>query len=248
MSVESVEETGDGPTGSRSAEDGSNRLRVLVCTDSETQRRGLMGMLEQAPRVTAIGTLSPEAVLRLIGLDRYDVFIVAMNCLELPALRAVLTKFGDAGVRSLVLVRAVNEQVVASLTGLSADGFILEDDLTGQSLSDALGAAMSGTMPMPGRLASRLVAKVRLLEQTESQRPAFLTPRERQVLGLLGEGMGNKQIARSMDISLYAAKRHVGNVLAKLNCPNRTLAVAYAMRRGIIDARGVPPGALAPPE
>src|SRR5437868_6258491 len=56
-----------------------------------------------------------------------------------------------------------------------------------------------------------------------------LTPREHEVLSLLTEGLGNKQIARAIGISEHGVKRHVTNLLAKLNCPNHTLAVARAL-------------------
>ncbi len=60
-----------------------------------------------------------------------------------------------------------------------------------------------------------------------------LTRREREVLQALSEGLSNKQIARRMAISEHGAKRHVANIMAKLNCPNRTLAVSKALREGL---------------
>lgn len=62
----------------------------------------------------------------------------------------------------------------------------------------------------------------------------MLTPRERQALKLLADGLSNKQIARRLGISEHGAKRHVGNVLAKLNCPNRTVAVTVALNHGLL--------------
>lgn len=59
-----------------------------------------------------------------------------------------------------------------------------------------------------------------------------LTPREREALGLMVEGLVNKQIARRMGISLHGAKRLVANILAKLDCDNRTHAVAKVLREG----------------
>ncbi|MCI4066752.1 LuxR C-terminal-related transcriptional regulator [Micromonospora sp. R77] len=70
----------------------------------------------------------------------------------------------------------------------------------------------------------------------------MLTPRERQALKLLAEGLSNKQIARRLGISEHGAKRHVGNVLAKLNCPNRTVAVTVALNHGLLtEERTAPP-------
>jgi DNA-binding CsgD family transcriptional regulator len=62
-----------------------------------------------------------------------------------------------------------------------------------------------------------------------------LTPREHQVLALMADGLSNKQIGRRLDISFHGAKRLVASVLAKLDSPTRTVAVAKALREGIYD-------------
>jgi DNA-binding NarL/FixJ family response regulator len=62
-----------------------------------------------------------------------------------------------------------------------------------------------------------------------------LTPREREALTLLAEGLMNKQIARQLRISDHGAKRLVASVLVKLSSPNRTLAVVTALREGLLD-------------
>jgi len=62
-----------------------------------------------------------------------------------------------------------------------------------------------------------------------------LTARERDVLGLLAEGCSNKEIARTLGISVHTAKFHVGQLLDKLDATGRTDAVAHAARRGIIE-------------
>ncbi|WP_315778940.1 MULTISPECIES: response regulator transcription factor [unclassified Bradyrhizobium] len=62
-----------------------------------------------------------------------------------------------------------------------------------------------------------------------------LTARERDVLALMAEGCSNKEIARSLGISVHTAKFHVGSLLEKLDATGRTDAVAHAARRGIIE-------------
>jgi DNA-binding CsgD family transcriptional regulator len=66
-------------------------------------------------------------------------------------------------------------------------------------------------------------------------RPVSLTIREHDVLALLAHGLSNKQIARRLMISEHGVKRHVTNLLAKLNSPNRTFAVATALQAGLIS-------------
>ncbi|MGI5287809.1 response regulator transcription factor [Nonomuraea polychroma] len=79
----------------------------------------------------------------------------------------------------------------------------------------------------------RLSLADRLADRCTGRDDDVLTPRERQVLELLVEGMSNKQIA--LRISQHGVKRLVSNVLAKLNCPNRTMAVRTAITDGILS-------------
>ena len=64
-----------------------------------------------------------------------------------------------------------------------------------------------------------------------------LTPRERDVLMLIGRGFPNKQIARELDIAEKTVKTHVGHVLAKLGVADRTQAAVVAVRGGLVDPR-----------
>jgi DNA-binding CsgD family transcriptional regulator len=78
-----------------------------------------------------------------------------------------------------------------------------------------------------------------LVLSTEVPTPAdgdiLLTPRELEVLALLAEGKSNKEIARSLGISVHTAKFHVGALIDKLDAVGRTDAVAHAARRGVIQ-------------
>ena len=62
-----------------------------------------------------------------------------------------------------------------------------------------------------------------------------LTPREREVLGLIGRGMANKVIARELSLSEKTVKAHVSSILAKLGVTDRTQAALYAVRAGLVD-------------
>ncbi|WP_257164614.1 helix-turn-helix transcriptional regulator [Bradyrhizobium sp. SRS-191] len=72
-------------------------------------------------------------------------------------------------------------------------------------------------------------------DRSEASDAFQLTARERDVLALMAEGCSNKEIARSLGISVHTAKFHVGSLLDKLDATGRTDAVAHAARRGIIE-------------
>lgn len=229
---------------SSGAPEGYGSLRVLVSVGSEMERRGMRTMLDPLPQVAEVVTCSDmQETIRILHSGQFNVLIVAMAS-DLEGLKKIAAQAAQQHVRTVVLLRSLDEGAASSLGGLSVDGFLLEDELTEHSLREALSSLVKGEMAMPGRLARRLLAQIRKLERAEAERPFLLTPREQQALVLLADGMSNKQIARRLGISEHGAKRHVANVLAKLNCPNRTLAVALALRYGLLspdDARGMPP-------
>lgn len=89
---------------------------------------------------------------------------------------------------------------------------------------------------MPPDLARDLLAHASRDAMPQPAGPVRLTYREGQTLDLLAKGLSNKQIARQLDISSHGVKRLVASLLLKLGAPNRTAAVVYAIRAGIISS------------
>ncbi|TDD39861.1 response regulator transcription factor [Saccharopolyspora elongata] len=163
----------------------------------------------------------------------FDVALISAD--ELAEFEQISSVAAKRGVKTVALLRDASDDVVAQAATLSADGFLLESAVDPQNLEDALLRLQRGDMALPSSLARKLITELRRRGQPRTS-TVRLTPRERQVLGLLAEGMSNKQVGRRLGISAHGAKRHVANLLAKLNCPNRTLAVAYAIRDGLLTS------------
>ena len=207
---------------------------ILVSIRNEMMRCGLSTMLADLPSVSAVkdsGDVGETG--RLLAQESFDVLVLS-PVVGLEAVEELLAVAAEQEVDSLLLLQGADEQLLTRAAALPVGGFLLESDLTRGSLEDSLQRLSRGDMPMPSSLTRRLMAELRRYESSHGQRTFLLTPRERQALGLLAEGLSNKQIARRLNISEHGAKRHVANVLAKLNCPNRTLAVAVALRYGLI--------------
>jgi len=118
-----------------------------------------------------------------------------------------------------------------------ANGFLDWADLRPETLREALADLEAGRFHVSATLARRSVtAPDQAGGDTTSKRASMiaLTAREHQVLRLIAEGQSNRQVARSLSISEHGVKRTVGIILAKLNCPNRTLAVVRAMESGLL--------------
>lgn len=212
----------------------SLRLSILVSISNEMMRCGLHTMLADLPSVSAVQDSGDVAeTSQLLPRGSFDVLVLS-PVIGLEAVGELLAVAAQHEVRSLLLLQGADEQLLTRAAALPVGGFLLESDLTRDFLEDSLQRLSRGDMPMPSSLTRRLMAELRRYESSRGQRTFLLTPRERQALGLLAEGLSNKQIARRLNISEHGAKRHVANVLAKLNCPNRTLAVAVALRCGLI--------------
>jgi DNA-binding NarL/FixJ family response regulator len=139
----------------------------------------------------------------------------------------------DADIAVLLLVRDVGGVDLGRVSSVSTVGILDADTLTVRSLLGALEQIAAGQVPIPARLAQRLLASG---GAASGAKPIpRLTSREQEVLVLLVDGLSNKQIARRLAISDHGAKRLVGNILAKLDAPNRTLAVTRSLRDGLYE-------------
>ena len=118
-----------------------------------------------------------------------------------------------------------------------ANGFLDWADLRPETLREAIADVKAGRFHVSATVARRSVtAPDQASDDTTSKRASMiaLTAREHQVLRLIAEGLSNRQVARSLSISEHGVKRAVGIILAKLNCPNRTLAVVRAIESGLL--------------
>ncbi|MEW1603756.1 MULTISPECIES: helix-turn-helix transcriptional regulator [unclassified Streptomyces] len=136
-----------------------------------------------------------------------------------------------------VLILVDSADVVEQSWADHANGFLDWADLCPESLRVAIVDVQAGRFHVSATLARRSVtASEQVGDGSTSKRASTisLTAREHQVLRLIAEGLSNRQVARSLSVSEHGVKRTVGIILAKLNCPNRTLAVVRAMESGLL--------------
>jgi len=205
---------------------------VILSVRDDLQRYGLERMLGA---VDAVGSCRafPElsAAVDAVGDPATDVLLIVPEPADLDG-DSVLHRVAAYGVRVLLLLpdtRSFDLDRVASVAGAS---LLFSDGLDAAALGDVLGAMRAGEARIPAALTRPLLE---LAGRGAREVPAAprLTPREREALTLVVDGLSNKQIGRRLRISEHGAKRLVANILAKLNCPNRTLAAARALREGL---------------
>ncbi|MDI3404151.1 helix-turn-helix transcriptional regulator [Streptomyces cavernicola] len=123
---------------------------------------------------------------------------------------------------------------------LPIDAVLREEDLSDGSFAETLDALGRGTVSVSRNTMRELFA---LAADAGPQGPHTrfeLTARELTVLELMMPGLSNRQIAKTLGITEHGVKRHVANILVKLGCQNRTMAVASGIRLGLVNLESVP--------
>ncbi len=201
--------------------------RVFVMAPTPMVRAGLRSMLEAADVVVVGEAGSPAESVPEPSLSDADVLLVAdEELLEETALAVA-----EDGTQSLVLL-SDDEGSASRLRDLSLRGWgIVPPDAPSEELGAAVAAAAQGLTVLPKALAEQLLAEPAAVEEL-SEPP---TAREREVLGLLGQGFSNKMIARELHISEHTVKFHISSLYAKLGVSNRAEAVSRGARHGLIS-------------
>lgn len=199
-------------------------LNIALLMDSEVVRAGLAAVLGTLPQIASVRA-DP------ITLTGHDVLITTVEQWRVLAERA-----GEVPPLPplLVLGDEAYEGYPELFVALPAAGFLSLTDLTARTLADTLRRVVDGELPMPAALARRLLTGGVAPAPRPTVRAVSLTQREQETLGLLSDGLSNKEIAGLLGISPHGAKRLVGSVLLKLGAPNRTAAVIAAMKAGLV--------------
>ncbi|HKP17161.1 MAG TPA: response regulator transcription factor [Gaiellaceae bacterium] len=204
-------------------------IRVLIADDHAVVRSGVEHALAGHADVELAGTAAsgPEAV----TLAREQEPEVVLMDLEMPgmdgieATRQIVAERAET--RVVVLTAFSDRPRVLRALDAGACGYLLKD-AEPEDLVAAVRAAAAGEAP----LAPKAAASV-LVERRERRPADDLTEREREVLGLIAEGLPNKLIANRLRISERTVKAHVSAVLRRLGVDDRTQAAVWANRHGL---------------
>jgi DNA-binding NarL/FixJ family response regulator len=204
-------------------------IRVAIVDDHALVRAGLEELLSAADGIEVIATAADgrEAV-EVAERERPDVVLMDLSMPELDGVEA-----------TRLLVAAVPDVKVVALTSFSerdrvlqaldagAIGYLLKDSEP-QELERGIHAAARGESPLHPKAAQAVLAA-----RTNSQTGPELSPREREVLGLVARGLPNKLIARQLEISEKTVKAHLTSVFQAIGATDRTQAALWAREHGI---------------
>jgi DNA-binding NarL/FixJ family response regulator len=200
-------------------------IRVLIADDHAVVRQGLRTFLDLQDDIEVVAEAGDGAE-ALDAAERHkpDVALIDLvmpNVDGIEAIRGLRERAPDA--RAIVLSSFIDDEKLFPAVRAGAAGYLLKD-VQPQELVDAIRTVHGGGALLHPKVASRLL---------EEMATDPLTPREREVLALIGRGMANKVIARELSLSEKTVKAHVSNILAKLGVSDRTQAALYAVRAGL---------------
>jgi DNA-binding NarL/FixJ family response regulator len=217
----------------------AERTRVVVVDDQALVRAGFRMILEAEPDLVVSGEAADgEQAVALISADPPDVVLmdVRMPGVDgIEATRRILGRPGNAGVRVIMLTTFDMDEYVYDALRAGASGFVLKD-VPPEQLVDGIRAVHTGSSLLSPSITRRMI-EARLGRPAAAGPPSeldFLTPREREILGLLGRGLSNAEIADSLVVSETTVKTHVGRVLMKLQLRDRVQAVIFAYESGVV--------------
>ena len=205
-------------------------IRVLCVDDHRLVLEGLSLILSRFPDMTVIGSAATgENAISMFREQRPDVTLMDLQLPTmsgLDAIKAIRREVPEAKI--VVLTTYHGDEDIFRALQAGATTFLMKD-MIADELANVIREVHSGTHTLTSKLRDRLSER--------ASRPN-LTPREMEVVGLIAEGMRNKEIAAALGITDDTVQAHVKSILVKLGVHDRTAAVRVALQRGIIHLEG----------
>jgi len=210
-------------------------VRVVIADDQTLFRAGLARLLNEDPRVEVIGqAVDGVDAAKLAAKLKPDVVLMDLKMPNLDGIEATRQIIeADPSVKVLILTTFETDNHVIQALKVGASGYVLKDS-SAEAIVSSIVAVMSGERVMASAVANRVLE---MLTGTTTPKEFYdgLTNREIEILKLLANGMANKQIAYRLKISEKTVRNHVSNMYEKLNIYDRSQAVLYAVRKGLVE-------------
>ncbi|MFQ5576869.1 MAG: response regulator [Anaerolineae bacterium] len=221
----------------------SGAIKVLLADDHVVVRAGTRQLIERHPDITVIGEASNghEAVQLAADLTP-DVVVMDVRMPGVSGIEATKRiKAEHPTMAVLVLTAHDDDEYVFALLQAGANGYLLktaEADELVKAIRTVVGGQLALTPTVAGKVVSQFTSGKTLPDVLSSIQPDYggLTGREMDILRLVGKGLTNKEIGRTLYISDRTVQAHLSNIFSKLNVSSRTEAVMHAVRRGWIAA------------
>lgn len=216
-------------------------IRVLVVDRHQTFAELLGVALGGQPDLDFVGHAPTGAdAVRLVAEARPDVVLMDAQLPDVDGVAfAERLRADDPGTRVVMLTAVDEPTLLRRATAAGASGFLAKDGALGDVLR-AVRTAHGGGMTVSSHLLTTLLRSADVDDDPQATVDTSyggLTPREREVLLLMGAGLDTRTVARRLGISVHTCRGHTRSVLAKLDAHSQLEAVAVAARHGLLDHR-----------
>ncbi|HYU65134.1 MAG TPA: response regulator transcription factor [Jatrophihabitantaceae bacterium] len=202
-------------------------IRVFLLDDHEIVRRGIADVLEEQPGIVVVGEAATAGeALRRIPAARPHVAVLDARLPDgsgIDVCRDIRSSAPE--VRCLILTSYDDNDALFAAVMAGAAGYLLKE-VRGTSLIEAVRQVAAGKSLLDPAVTGRLLTRLRE-GAPQDARLASLTDREREILGLITDGMTNKQIGERLFLAEKTVKNYVSGLLAKLGMQRRTQAAVY---------------------
>jgi DNA-binding NarL/FixJ family response regulator len=216
-------------------------IRVVVADDQDLVRLGLRTLLDNEDDCEVIGEAADGlAVIELVRRTRPDVVLMDVRMPGIDGIEATRRLAGDAalsGVRVIVLTTFELDEYVFDALRHGASGFLTKDTKPADLLRAVRLVAAGQALLSPS--VTRRVVREFASRPARIPRPhprlGTLTDRERETVGLVGEGLSNDEIAARLAVSPATARTHVSRAMVKLGARDRAQLVVFAYQSGLVE-------------
>jgi len=204
-------------------------MNIVIVDDHPLVRQGLTAVITFEGDMNIIGEASTgDEAVSLVGRTNPDIALVDLRLTDISGLEIIRScKEKAPACKYIILTSSVEKEDFRRARELGVDGYVLKEAFP-EELISAIRLVYRGRKYYDPAMIDSMMTKDKsdgLVEQ--------LTARELEVLGALGEGLNNKDIAKKLFITEYTVKKHVSQVLAKLELADRTQAALYAREKKV---------------
>jgi DNA-binding NarL/FixJ family response regulator len=209
-------------------------IRIILVDDHDLVRAGMHAMLDRLPNVKVVGEArNGEETLELIARENPDLAFVDVSMPGVDGLTLIRSASVIAPkVRFIILSMYPSEGYVSEALRSGASGYLLKQNADLAELELAIQCVMLGRQYLTPPI-NRQVVKG-FIRPGESDGPRPLTPRQRDILRLIGEGYGTKEIATRLNISVKTVETHRADLMDRLGIYDVAGLVRHAIRTGLV--------------
>lgn len=213
-------------------------IRVALVEDDPLIRAGIAAVLTACPDLDVVGqACDGDEAAALVEACRPDVLVLDIRMARLDGVAATRLVCAAADAPPvLILTTFDGDPQVLQAPQAGASGYVLKRNV--DDLAPAIRRVADGEVWLDPAVAGRVLAAVVALPRPGSPGAlvAALTPREREVLALLAEGLSNAELARRLFVGVGTVKTHLSRILFKTGCRDRAQATALAFTSGLVVA------------